>query len=332
MPVDQGLALDGCGHAFHGSDLDVRSDRVDDAAREDAPRFAARLRNQDEEVVFDDLEGLYGQHLFESCQAQPCVAILDVVVPPERLDLVPIDLLESNEFGEFDGEAFAGCAREDDELPAVAAGAARPGLALAQDVASELHLCSRGESGSIQDHRGMTVAHDRDARIDAAVLEHVREGLDDDFFAVGDVVNDKPEGGLAHLEKCDVDRVVGRFRICVRRLVLVLRRSVQDALEVDEGEQLSAKTEHARALHGFHASLFVSLPDANEFDQVDLGDRIALIPNPHDDGGNDGERQWQPDSNRGPAARFTLEIDLSRELGDVRLDGRPCRRRAPTRR
>ena len=170
-----------------------------------------------------------------------------------------------------------------------------------------------GDGAGIENQRQIGVAQHGCAGVEADVLEHGGERLDDDLFRIGEPVDDQAEAAAVGIEHGD-EVVVSRLR------TLLLCAGHQQPVEKDQREQLAAQPVERRVFDPFDGLGGLLGRDVHQFGERALRQREALIDAAHDERGNDGQRERNAQPQRGSLAGARIDLDLAADLLHVGAD------------
>ena len=168
-----------------------------------------------------------------------------------------------------------------------------------------------GDRARVQNQRQIGVAKHGCARIQADVLEHGGERLDDNLLGIGQSIHDQAETPPVGIENGD-ETVPLRGR-------LVLPLGHQQPVEKDQRQQLATQPVKRRALHPLDGGSLLGR-HVHQLRERSLRKGEALVHAADDEGRNDGQRERNPHPQRGALTGAGVDFDFAADLLHVGAD------------
>src|SRR6516162_9087874 len=167
-----------------------------------------------------------------------------------------------------------------------------------------------GQPEHIEDQGDLAISHDGRTGEQADPLELFLQRLDDDFLGVVDLVDDEAKLPFICLKYDDVEAAVR-----ARRMV-----ELELFFEIDDRQQIAAQPVDRRAVNLFDAALSILAVEANQLEQADLRDGVAIAVAGDRQGRNDRQRERDLHLDRGALAQTAIHVDTAADLLDVGAD------------
>jgi hypothetical protein len=147
------------------------------------------------------------------------------------------------------------------------------------------------------------------AGVIADFAQHRGQRLDDNFFRIGEAVDDQTETAAIGIEDGDVAGSVA-----------FARGLLEQAVKKDKGEQTAAEAIERGVFEPLDAVVGFAGAHVHQLGERGLGNGKILPAAVHDEGGDDGEGQGNAQAQDGALAGVAVDFDLAADFFDVGAD------------
>ena len=141
------------------------------------------------------------------------------------------------------------------------------------------------------------------------VLQHRGERLDDDLFRIGQPIHHQAKAAAVGIQHGNEVVALGSH--------LVLDAGHQQAVKKNQRQQLAAQPIERRILNPLDGRRGLLGRNMHQLRQRALRQRKALVEAAHNQRGNDGQRERNPQPQRGSLAHVRVDLHLAADLLDV---------------